>query len=151
MRAAVFAVAAALCGPGALFLPAAAQDNGAGRPDVTGSWTFIANVHPACTFTGTATLTATDNPNLYGCELTANQICEPDFDYSVRQTCTARRVGNQLSIRSEITEFLRGEPSDYYFPDNFSLSIKSGQRMFGALISSASFSAEFIRSEDGIS
>ena len=130
---------------------AAAQDAGADRPDISGSWTFVAKIEPACTFTGTARLTPTDEPDVYDCELTANQFCEPDFDYAVRQTCIARRTGNQLSIRSEIAEFLKGEPTPFYYPDNFTLSIKSGDRMFGALVSSSSFAAEFIRSEEGIS
>ena len=61
-------------------------------------------------------------------------------------------MGNQVSVRSEIAEFINGHTSPYYHPDNFSLTIRSDTEMFGALVSSGStHPAEWRRAEGGIS
>jgi len=119
--------------------------------DITGSWTFTANVEEPCTFTGVAVLSASENDGRYGCELTAKQICGETIRYTVRQSCTAVRTGEQLSIQSEIEEFIEGEPTPFYFPDNFALTIQSDSRMAGALVSSSTYRAIFTRSLEGIS
>ncbi len=135
---------AALCAAGA----ATADET---RADIAGSWTFRASVAGACSFGGQAYLTPTEDADRYGCELTARQAC-PDFEYVVRQSCVARRTGDQLAINSTIEEFLKGEPTPFYFPDNFALSIKSSDRMAGALLwAGNSEPAEFIRDDGSIS
>ena len=42
-------------------------------------------------------------------------------------------------------------PGMYYVPDNFTLTIQSDERMFGALVSAVTAPVEFRRANDGIS
>lgn len=117
---------------------------------VLGSWTFEAKTRDGCEFGGVAYLTAGEDAEIHACELTARQAC-PAITYVVRQSCTARRSGEQLIIRSAVEEFLEGEPTAGYWPDNFILTIKSESRMIGALLSHGSYAAEFRRTQEGVS
>jgi len=63
----------------------------------------------------------------------------------------AERAGDQLTITSRIEEFLEGEPTPNYWPDNFELTIESGTRMTGDLISHGVYASEFARPAEGIS
>ncbi|MEL6861343.1 MAG: hypothetical protein AAGL11_05855 [Pseudomonadota bacterium] len=133
----------ALCALGA---PAWAEAN------IAGHWTFSANIQQDCSFGGTAHLEKTGETTFEG-ELTATQSCVslPE-DYVVRQDCSASKLGNQLSVRCRIVEFINGFDSAYYYPDNFTLTIESGARMHGALVSAGSANpAEWTRAEGGIS
>lgn len=120
--------------------------------NIAGQWQFTANVGSDCTFNGQATLTPEADGRNFACELTARETC-PAFDihYLVRQSCTATRLGQQISVRSTIEEFLEGEPTPTYFPDNFSLFIQDSTRMNGALISHGAHQAVWTRPDDGIS
>mgnify|MGYP004134288783 FL=1 len=70
----------------------------------------------------------------------------------VVQSCKARRFGNQVSIRSEIEQFLESKAEGLlYVPDNFALTIQNAKRMYGSLVSAATAPVEFRRSEEGIS
>jgi len=94
-------------------------------------------------------------PNIAGSkgELTANQDCPGlDAPWVVRQSCEASMLGKQVSVRCKIAEFVNGFESRYYYPDNFTLTAESSQRMFGALVSAGDANpAEWIRNETGIS
>lgn len=120
--------------------------------NIAGQWTFSARISSDCSFGGTAQLKQTSE-NAYAGELTARQSCTMlEEDYLVRQDCTASRLGNQLSVRCQIVEFVNGFESPYYYPDNFTLTIASSARMHGALVSSGSANpAEWKRAEGGIS
>ena len=120
------------------------------RYAVTGLWAFESLTHDQCNFTGTAQIYATQTPDLYGCELTARQDC-PMGLWVVRQSCMAERIGDQLTIQSEIEEFLEGEPTPAYWPDNFVLKIRSNDRMSGTLVSHGRHATEFTRQMVGIS
>ncbi len=135
--------------------PAAAQE---GAADISGTWAFRADIGLGCTFNGEARLTRPSEKGApYGCELTAEQICTaPDdtivIDFVVRQTCVAERSGDRLEIVSTIDTFVRGAPTPAYFPDDFTLAIKSGERMSGFLISGQSADpAEFYRPNGAVS
>lgn len=130
-------------------LPAAASELDE-KTSALGSWSFIAKTADACEFTGIAHLTEGETPDIHTCELTARQAC-PDLTYVVRQSCRARRSGDQLIISSQIEEFLEGEPTSLYWPDNFILTIESENRMIGALLSHGSHAAEFRRMAEGVS
>ena len=57
-----------------------------------------------------------------------------------------------VSIRSQIEEMLEAKIEGLiYMPDNFTLTIESADRMFGALVSAVTAPAEFRRANDGIS
>lgn len=114
--------------------------------DIAGEWSFVAQTDDDCSFTGVALLTKTDNPNKFGCELTALQVCTVET-WQVRQSCAANRLGDQLIITSQIEEFIQGEETGAYMRDNFSLKIKSADLMRGVLLSWGSHIAEFRRSE----
>lgn len=120
--------------------------------NIAGHWSFNARIQTECTFGGTAVLTSS-GVDTYSVDLTARQSCVSlEEDYLVRQECVGRQFGNQLSVRCKIAEFLNGFESPYYYSDNFTLTIASGARMHGALISAGNASpAEWTRSEGGIS
>lgn len=120
--------------------------------NLAGQWTFNANIPEDCTFGGSAFLEKTGETTYRG-ELTARQSCTllPE-DYLVRQDCDASVLGNQLSVRCRIVEFINGFESDFYYPDNFTLTIESDARMYGALVSAGRANpAEWKRAEGGIS
>ena len=127
-------------------LPAAADAN------IAGHWTFSANVADDCEFGGQAFLERTGE-NKFAGEVTARQSCPIlEEDYLVRQECAASQLGNQLSVRCRIVEFLSGNETAFYYPDNFTLTIESAVRMHGALVSSGMAKpAEWVRAERGIS
>lgn len=131
---------------GLLSAPAMADIN------VAGHWNFEANVDADCSFGGTAFLERTGETTFKG-ELTAHQSCpELPEDYLVRQACEASQLGNQLSVRCRIVEFVNGFESEFYFADNFTLTIESSARMHGALVSvGPARPAEWVRDEGGIS
>lgn len=117
-----------------------------------GQWTFEAVIQAGCTFAGTAQFERTEADRFVG-ELTARQSCTalPE-DYLVRQDCTASVLGNQVSVRCTIAEFLNGFESDFYYPDNFSLTVAEPNRLYGALVSIGPTNpAEWRRAEGGIS
>ena len=119
-----------------------------------GSWSFQTKPYRdgQCIMTGTMRLSSHPADGLYECELTAVEVCSMWGRSVVLQQCQARRFGNQVSIRSQITEMLEQKVEGLiYVPDNFSLTIQDQSRMWGALVSAATAPVEFRRSEDGIS
>lgn len=133
-------------------LPAAADTKD--PSDVLGSWSFQTKPYRQgqCIMTGTMRLSSHPEEGLYECELTAVEVCSMWGRSVVLQSCKARRFGNQVSIRSQITEMLEQKVEGLiYVPDNFSLTIQDHSRMWGALVSAATAPVEFRRSEDGIS
>ena len=123
----------------------------ADEPRIEGQWSFQAwTGDDGCNFTGNATLTPPiENDGIYGCELTAKQTCT-DGEWIVRQTCTAKRHGNSVVIKSAIVEFI-SEPSVSYLPDDFLLTVDTSKRMFGALHSYGVYKTVWIRENGDIS
>ena len=120
--------------------------------NIAGHWTFEANIAEECDFGGQAYLEKTGEDRFKG-EVTARQSCIGlEEDYLVRQECSASQLGNQLSVRCRIVEFVNGNDSQFYYPDNFTLTIESSERLHGALVSSGMAKpAEWVRAERGIS
>ncbi|MFN4226095.1 MAG: hypothetical protein ACK4HR_07230 [Hyphomonas sp.] len=151
-RAALAALVVAL----AAGLPASANKGktGADKSDVLGNWSFQTKPYRQgqCVMTGTMSLTPHPEAGLYNCELTAVEMCSMWGRSVVRQSCEARRSGDQVSIRSTIEEMLESKAEGLvYVPDNFSLTVQSHERMFGALVSAVTAPVEFRRAADGIS
>ncbi|MBK8197094.1 MAG: hypothetical protein IPK75_01900 [Acidobacteria bacterium] len=124
------------------------------KADVLGSWSFQTRPYRegTCVMTGTMTLAPHPDEGLYNCELTAVEMCSMWGRSVVRQSCEARRFGDQVSIRSNIEEFIETKnPEMLYVPDNFTLTVQSHERMFGALVSAVTAPVEFRRANDGIS
>ena len=122
--------------------------------DVLGSWSFQTKPYRQgqCLMTGTMRLSSHPEDGLYECELTAVEVCSMWGRSVVEQSCQARRFGNQVSVRSQITQMLEQKVEGLiYVPDNFSLTIQDHTRMWGALVSAATAPVEFRRSEDGVS
>ena len=122
--------------------------------DVLGSWSFQTKPYRQgqCIMTGTMRLSSHPEEGLYDCELTAVEVCSMWGRSVVLQQCKARRFGNQVSVRSQISQMLEQKVEGLiYVPDNFSLTIQDHSRMWGALISAATAPVEFRRSEEGIS
>jgi hypothetical protein len=150
------AVFAALVIAVAAAMPAEANKGKADKDksDVLGTWSFQTKPYRQgqCVMTGTMSLTPHPDEGLYNCELTAVEMCTMWGRSVVRQSCEARRSGDQVSIRSTIEEMLETKAPDLiYVPDNFSLTVQSHDRMFGALVSAVTAPVEFRRANDGIS
>ncbi|MEM1106868.1 MAG: hypothetical protein AAGH87_10805 [Pseudomonadota bacterium] len=148
---ACLAVMAASCFGQAGAEPGGPGGDGPAYP-ISGSWTFVSFTGDACEFGGVARLGLRNDDGTYPCELTAQQVCPIDnVEWVVRQSCVATRTGNQLVIRSTIEEFLVGEPTPSYWPDNFVLKVKSSDFMAGSLISHGAHATQFKREVEGIS
>ena len=122
--------------------------------DVLGSWSFQTSPYRSgqCVMSGTMRLSPHPDEGRYACELTAVEMCSMWGRSVVRQSCEARRFGDQVSIRSTIEEMLESKLEGLvYVPDNFTLTIQSQERMFGALVSAVTAPVEFRRANDGIS
>ena len=133
---------------------AQATEGGKDSADILGNWTFQTKPYRdgQCVMTGTMRLMPSPESGLYECELTAVEVCSMWGRSVVLQQCQARRIDNQLTIRSEIDQFLESKLEGLvYVPDNFALTIQSAKRMYGSLISAATAPAIFVRSEEGIS
>ena len=148
-RAALLTGALALvAGPSAL----GQEDTPPADPVLTGTWVFEADLNEACTFDGQARLMPTETKGEYGCELTARQDCPAiDVTYVVEQSCRASVEEGVLTVRSEIRNFLQGEPSAFYTPDNFQLRIESESRMDGVLVGADIYPAVWQRADGAIS
>jgi hypothetical protein len=137
-------------------LPAGAQKVKADKDkaDVLGNWSFQTRPYREgqCVMTGTMHLSPHPDDGLYACEITAVEMCSQWGRSVVRQSCEARRFGDQVSVRSTIEEMIETKmPDALYVPDNFTLTIQSRERMFGALVSAVTAPVEFRRANDGIS
>ncbi len=144
----------------ALQVPVARGDASDARDpgDVLGTWSFQTKPYRSgqCLMSGIMHLTEHPESGLYTCELTALEACSLWGRSMVRQSCEARRFGNQLSVRSSIEEFLetKSELEGYefnYVPDNFALTIVDPRRMYGSLVSAVTAPVEFRRTEEGVS
>ncbi len=137
-------------------LPAGAVKgkSGADKSDVLGAWSFQTRPYRQgqCVMTGTMNLTPHPDEGRYSCEITAVEMCTMWGRSVVRQSCDARRFGDQVSVRSTVEEMLESKAEGLvYMPDNFTLTIQSPERMFGALVSAVTAPVEFRRANDGIS
>jgi hypothetical protein len=124
------------------------------KSDVLGNWSFQTRPYRdgQCVMTGTMNLSPHPDEGRYSCEITAVEMCTMWGRSVVRQSCDARRFGNQVSVRSTIEEMIESKAPDLlYVPDNFTLTIQSHERMFGALVSAVTAPVEFRRANDGIS
>ena len=160
LGAAIVSVMLGLCAT-----PAANADADSADPsvksnasDILGQWGFQTKPYRggSCVMSGTLHLSPDGEDGVYGCELTALEICSLWGQSIVRQSCTARRFGNQLSIRSQIEEILETKShldgfQLNYVPDNFALTIRSADRMYGALVSAVTAPVEFHRTSTGVS
>ncbi|QYJ00998.1 hypothetical protein KUV46_01065 [Thalassovita mediterranea] len=150
LRLACLTIALLAAGPAAT-----AQDAGKSDPgDVLGNWTFQTKPYREgqCIMSGTMRLTPHPDAGLYNCELTAVEVCSMWGRSVVVQSCKARRFNDQVSIRSEIEQFVESKAEGLvYVPDNFALTVQDARRMYGSLVSAATAPVEFIRAEEGIS
>lgn len=126
--------------------------------DVLGTWRFQTKPYRGgqCIMSGLMHLRDAPESGVYDCELTALEVCSLWGRSLVRQSCEARRFGNQVSVRSSIEEFLetKSELEGYtfnYVPDNFALTVQSAERMYGSLVSAITAPVEFRRTEEGVS
>ncbi|MEO0467303.1 MAG: hypothetical protein AAF216_12240 [Pseudomonadota bacterium] len=126
--------------------------------DVLGVWAFQTKPYRdgTCVMTGRMHLSSNSEDGIYDCELTALEKCSVWGQSLVRQSCTARRFGNQVSVRSNVEEVLERKSEIEgmifnYVPDNFALTVQSSQRMYGALVSAVTAPVEFRRSDEGVS
>lgn len=128
---------------------ALAQDDS--RADILGAWSFeAAIVHDeSCSFTGEVFIRRGASPDHYLCEMVAHDVCPGSWAFRAEQSCTAMRSGDQLTIKSRITNL--EPPAGNYLPDDFQLRIVDGSLMLGELRSAMVASARFTRAPGPIS
>jgi len=138
--------------------PANTAKTAGSQQDVLGAWRFQTKPYRGgqCVMSGTMHLSETGKSGRLNCELTAMEACSLWGRSLVRQTCEAERFGNQLSVRSKIAEVLEVKSGLdgfelNYVPDNFALTVQSGERMYGSLVSAVTAPAEFRRDSQGVS
>lgn len=118
---------------------------------IDGNWIFEADTRSRCTLEGTLQLVPLSDGSAMACEIIARQTC-PSRKFVVSQSCEIERNDTQLIIISTIDEFLEGEPTPRYLPDNFALVIEDSATMVGQLLSGhTSIRAKFWRTNQGIS
>ncbi|MEM9739233.1 MAG: hypothetical protein AAF829_05135 [Pseudomonadota bacterium] len=150
--ASLFVLASAMIGPSMAMAQAHETEQAPEAHSIVGAWNFRSFTGDTCDFGGVAHLRAPDPSGVYPCELTARQVCSAaNIEWVVRQSCIANRTDNRLIIRSTIEEFLVGDPTPAYWPDNFVLKIRSGDLMTGTLVSHGSHASEFTRQVEGMS
>jgi len=135
-------------------MPMSTQATETDPVDVLGTWSFQTRPYRdgTCLMTGTMHLRPAPEKDTYHCELTAIEVCAAWGRSVVRQSCQANRFGDQVSIRSQVEEMLETKADGLvYWPDNFTLTVQSQDRMFGALVSAVTAPAEFRRANNGIS
>lgn len=135
-------------------LPMSVQATETDPVDVLGTWSFQTKPYRngTCLMTGTMHLSPAPEQDTYKCELTSIEVCAAWGRSVVRQSCRASRFGDQVSIRSQVEEMLEAKAEGLvYWPDNFTLTVQSQDRMFGALVSAVTAPAEFRRANNGIS
>lgn len=122
--------------------------------DITGNWSIATSLKP-CTLTGKATLAPATDETInsdYACELTMRQSCPNGYEVVVRQSCRVRKVRGQVTVQSSIEEFLLGDVSPSYAPDNFRLTIQSESELYGAQVDRyGSLAATWTRATGSIS
>jgi len=138
-------------------VPTSAQeesDTFIGRSPVVGSWSFRTAPYrgDACVMSGNMNIRSTEKPNVFACSFTAVEECTGQDKWVVEQTCKAVNRDGEVSIKSQIVNFLESkEYTASYVPDHFGLTLVSRELMTGALISAVSAPVEFRRVADNLS
>lgn len=99
--------------------------------DIGGAWSFHTNSFDGCVISGDMTIVRAAGANAYTCTFTTKQTCD-NVVGGATQTCTAKREGAKLTIKSKVKSF---DWSPTYDPDDFELTIVSGAYMKGAFSS----------------
>jgi hypothetical protein len=121
---------------------------GASPPAITGAWSFQTAPYDGdrdgrtCSMRGAMTITPGRDASTLNCVFTAIETC-PFGEWTAEQTCTAKRTGDKLEIASTIRKVTPSTVS--YAPDNWSLTIRSGDLMVGELRSADIANVQFRR------
>lgn len=117
-------------------------------PNIAGAWSFQTAPYDSdgdgqpCTMKGTMTIAPARTAGDFSCRFTAIETC-PWGEWTAEQTCTAKRTGAKLEITSTITRVTPATVS--YAPDNWSLTIRTGDLMIGELRSADIANVQFRR------
>jgi hypothetical protein len=122
-RLLAFAVSAA-----AIFGAAWAGPTLANESDIVGVWKIsVPKLSNSCRIEGEMTVTRIAT-NKYACRLDTRETC-PGFEGGAKQSCSAERKGDALSIKSKVISFSWDGGS--YAPDDFEMKIVSPSYMRG--------------------
>ncbi len=118
--------------------------------DISGSWVFETGKYNqgACHITGIMTIAPSDVPRQYTCEFTTFEKCTgvTGLYGEIEQVCTLRVQGNQAAFVSQISNIAEQRPYAYdYAPDDWRLTIQSGDEMTGTLESASRAYVKFMR------
>ena len=125
------------------------SENPGATADITGRWSFLSDpTYPGCSLSGEVFISSTPDENRFTCTVVANDVCPGVWSYRAEETCVAERDGDQLTIASRV---LQVKPSTgNYLPDDFAVTIISGSRMTGDLVSALVTDVEFFRGDTPI-
>jgi len=121
---------------------------------IVGSWSFQTAPYrgEACVMSGNMNIRPTENSEVFACSFTAIEECTGQDKWVVEQTCKAVNRDGEVSIKSQIVNFLESkEYTASYVPDHFGLTLVNRELMTGALISAVSAPVEFRRIADNLS
>lgn len=131
----VGALAAAILVSG-LIAPAVLADDEADFStfDLTGNWSVKAKM-TWCDFEGQMIVSPTEESHIFHGDLTMRQLCPGAEEPIVaHQTSKIYVTGKQVTVQSTITEVIdpyREEPNTTYAPDDFVMTVKSANELYG--------------------
>ena len=140
----LLAAAIAFCGSQAV-----AHANDLTYADVTGSWVFETGPYNSgtCQMNGRMRIEPAGEDGKRQCTFTTFETC-PGLSAEVNQACVAREEGGQLAIVSRIVSIEDQQPMRYgYAPDDWLLTIHSGDEMTGTLESASRATVIFTRQD----
>lgn len=112
----------------AALLAAASGPTFANENDIVGLWKVrVPNLSGACRIDGEMTVTRVAT-NRYACALNTQEKC-PGYEGGAKQSCTAERKGDALTIKSKVLSFTWDKGN--YAPDDFNMTIVSSDYMRG--------------------
>jgi hypothetical protein len=138
-------------------LPANAQTAPAAAESFAGQWEFRTGLVNGCTLFGSLDVLPGKSPGVSPCMLIAYESCETRLT-KVRQSCTARSAGENLTILSKVEELMTPTHSELggrepftpeeYRPDNFHVTRTAPDEMKGGFFSWGQTTVRFWRKKD---
>ena len=137
--------------------PSSAQDKPktfATPSSIIGNWTFQTAKYrdSTCQMSGRMSIKPSITPSAFTCSFTAIEECAGADRWVVEQTCEAVKRNADLTISSQIVNFLESkEFTGSYAADHFVLKINNKHLMTGSLVSAVKAAVEFRREEENLS
>lgn len=140
-----------------LVTPASAETGSGMSDSLSGQWEFQTGIVNGCVLSGSLVIEPEKPPGISGCRLISYETCSGRMS-KVRQSCTARSAGTNLTVISRIEEVMtptQGElggldpyTPEAYSPDNFTVTRTSPDELKGGYFSNGQTTVRFWRKKD---